>query len=234
VGNEQYYGVDRPRWAAFLGLEPEELPTYRDWPQLLAPLRRILRWLADPEIPELSDYLRASRARDLLEQIRPDFNYAGVSVEFGRTIDDAWSALTETIERGLAALMAHVEPAGRLAQWVSAADDARPSRATLTVYQDRSDAWRWRLQAANGQVVALSPGAFSSRRAALDAARFLADRAPELAAEIYPDAGRAFRWRISAVNGELLAVSAEGYSTRSNARRAAEVVRGSVREALRT
>ena len=45
VGNEQYFSVDRRRWATFLGLEDGPIAGHRDWPQLLAALRRVLRWL---------------------------------------------------------------------------------------------------------------------------------------------------------------------------------------------
>jgi uncharacterized protein YegP (UPF0339 family) len=43
--------------------------------------------------------------------------------------------------------------------------------------------------------------------------------------EIYEDASREYRWRLKAPNGRIIADSGEGYSSRSNARRAAENVR---------
>jgi hypothetical protein len=102
VGTEQRYSIDRGRWADFLGVE--RLPAQRDWPQLLGALRRILRWLEQDELAELSMYMRASRARDLLEEIRPDLAYAGIPVSVGANAEAGWEALTETIERGLSVL----------------------------------------------------------------------------------------------------------------------------------
>ena len=39
--------------------------------------------------------------------------------------------------------------------------------------------------------------------------------------EVYPDTATEWRWRLIASNGLLIADSGEGYSSRSNARRAA-------------
>ena len=83
VGGEQRYTANRLAWAALLGCQPDELPINRDWPQLLGALRRVLRWSEQPELETMSDYLRASSTRDLLETIRPDLAFAGVPVDLG-------------------------------------------------------------------------------------------------------------------------------------------------------
>jgi hypothetical protein len=101
VGTEQRYTADRPAWAALLGHGPDELPTHRDWPQLLGALRRILRWSEQPGLATMSDYLRASRARDLLETIRPDLAFAGIPVSFSRSPKNTWREFEEIIEYAL-------------------------------------------------------------------------------------------------------------------------------------
>jgi hypothetical protein len=98
VGNHQRYAIDRAVWARLLELEVEQLPTERAWPQLLAGLRALCRWLRDPALDDLSDYLRASRARDLLEHVRSDFAIAGVPVG-GRPGLAAWNDLEALVER---------------------------------------------------------------------------------------------------------------------------------------
>lgn len=98
VGNEQRYAIDRVDWARLLGLRVEDLPQERAWPQLLAGLRAIRRWLRDPALEDVSDYLRASRARDLLEHVRPDFAVAGVPVGGGPAAG-AWSDLEAVVDR---------------------------------------------------------------------------------------------------------------------------------------
>jgi hypothetical protein len=67
----------RARWAHLLRLDVGDLPLHRDWPQLLSALRTTLRWLDRPELARSSEYLRASQARDLLEEIRPRLSHAG-------------------------------------------------------------------------------------------------------------------------------------------------------------
>jgi hypothetical protein len=103
VGNEQRYEIDRQRWAHLLSLAPEELPDERPWPQMLAGLRAVLRWLRSPDLDDLSDYLRASQARDLLEAVRRDFEYAGIRV--GDSLaDGAWDDLEQLVADALASL----------------------------------------------------------------------------------------------------------------------------------
>jgi hypothetical protein len=98
VGSEQRYTADRPAWAALLGCQPDELPTHRDWPQLLGALRRILRWSEQPTLEAMSDYLRASSARDLLETIRPDLAFVGIPVELSPSPENTLSELAQVIE----------------------------------------------------------------------------------------------------------------------------------------
>ena len=84
VGGERRYTADRDAWAALLHCDPIELPAHRDWRELFAALRRLLRFTAQPELEDLSDYLIASRTRDLLEAIRPELAFAGIPTSIGR------------------------------------------------------------------------------------------------------------------------------------------------------
>jgi hypothetical protein len=101
VGAEQRYVADRSAWAALLGTEPGELPSHRDWPQLLAVLRRALRWLERPELAAVSDYLRSSMARDLLELVSGDLAFAGIPTHSGSSPDSTWCNLEQTLEEVL-------------------------------------------------------------------------------------------------------------------------------------
>jgi len=99
VAGEQRYKADRPAWAALLDSSPEELPSDRDWPQLLGVLRRILRWSSQPELATMSDYLLASSARDLLETIHPDLAFAGIPADLSSSPKNTLRELAEVIER---------------------------------------------------------------------------------------------------------------------------------------
>jgi hypothetical protein len=104
VGSEQRYTADRPAWAALLGSAPDELSGHRDWSQLLAVLRRVLRWSEQPDLATTSDYLRASRARDLLDTISGDLAFAGIPTHSSRSPDGTWRDLEEVCERMLAVI----------------------------------------------------------------------------------------------------------------------------------
>jgi hypothetical protein len=97
VGNENRFEAPRERWTAFLGVA--RLPRSRDWPQLFRAYRQVLRWLGDPANEDLSDYMLSSRAQTLLEVVRPDLLFAGVSVSPGDLTRDL--ASFEQFVRGL-------------------------------------------------------------------------------------------------------------------------------------
>src|SRR3954447_6916468 len=104
VGNEQRYSIDRQRWATLLSLAHDDLPLHRDWPQLFAALRLVIRWLHDPLHEQQSDYMRASDARELVDEVAPSLRYAGVRPSQDGSGADYWSAFTETVNATLAAV----------------------------------------------------------------------------------------------------------------------------------
>lgn len=95
--------IDPDGWTRLLRIEPDELPTYRAWPQLLGALRRVARWLRRPELDGLSDYMLGSETRDLLEDVRDQFEEAGFEV--GRSpAAGAWDDLEALLNEVLATL----------------------------------------------------------------------------------------------------------------------------------
>jgi hypothetical protein len=108
-GNEGRYSIDRARWAEFLGITVDELPTYRDWPRLLLALRELDRWLDDPRLADLSDYMRASEARALMERLEPSLTAAGVLVSRDGAGADYWL----TFEQNIGRLLEKLSPTAR-------------------------------------------------------------------------------------------------------------------------
>ena len=98
-GNEGRYSIDRTRWAAFLNGSEDDLPVYRDWPQLLPALHQIDRWLDNPEIDDLTDYMRASEARSLMVEVAPLLANAGIPPPRDRDGAEYWSSFEETADR---------------------------------------------------------------------------------------------------------------------------------------
>jgi hypothetical protein len=98
IGNEQRYEVSAQDWSRLLGVD--QLPIHVDWPQIFWPLRRILRWLANPANEELSEYMRASESRLLLEEVTPDLRFAGVPVDVaGPTGAGYWDHFAAELQR---------------------------------------------------------------------------------------------------------------------------------------
>lgn len=96
VGNEQQFRMDREPWLPLLGLD--RLPRHEEWPQLFRAFRVLLRWLRNPRNEELSDYMRASEARSLLEEIARDLYYAGVPFSTaGPGGEEYWSHFTSVV-----------------------------------------------------------------------------------------------------------------------------------------
>jgi hypothetical protein len=102
-GSELWYRTEPRSWAALLD-QKGRFPRHRDWPQLLSALRELLRWLNNPALSQLSDYLLASEARDLVERIQPDLHYAGLPASIQRRTGDAWDELEALVESALSAL----------------------------------------------------------------------------------------------------------------------------------
>jgi hypothetical protein len=104
-GSELFYSLRREDWARLLGITEGEIPQHGEWIQTLGALRLVSRWLSDDRTVSLSDYMRASEARVLLEELEPDLRFAGFAVEGrGVTGADFWDAFMRTIDDVLASL----------------------------------------------------------------------------------------------------------------------------------
>lgn len=214
----QRYGTDPDGWSRLLAIGVGERPVHRDWRQLLGGARAIVRWMRDPGLDDLSDYMLASRTRDLLEEVRGSFEQVGIPV--GRTPGaGAWEDLEVLVDGMLRTL--DLEPDR---------DVSRPSlgggeRSTpfLQLVMDASGRARWRLIADNGRILALSETYETLTHARAAATKFTHE-AGSLVYEVHADSAGLNRWRARAGNGEILAFSADAFTSKANARRAALVV----------
>jgi len=95
------------------------------------------------------------------------------------------------------------------------------------LYQDKADEWRWRLTS-GGDIIADSSEGYSSKSSAKEAIGRIQEDAPTASVleygtphfEVFKDKADEWRWRMVAGNGRIVADSGEGYSSKSNARRA--------------
>lgn len=119
----------------------------------------------------------------------------------------------------------------------SAGADAE-SNATFEYFEDEAGEHRWRLVHDNGNIIADSGQGYANRSnldRALDRIRDHVAAADYLqidpvAFEIYRDQAGEYRWRLLHENGNILAVSGQGYTSRSNARNGIESVQQGIDE----
>ena len=109
------------------------------------------------------------------------------------------------------------------------------------IYEDKAGEWRWRLRASNGDVLAKSEEGFSSRSGVvrtLDVVRRNVAEAEDHTEaqdgspvkggkgfEIYEDHAGEWRWRLRAANGELVAVTEQGFASKAGVVKALDAVR---------
>ena len=107
----------------------------------------------------------------------------------------------------------------------TASDDSGKSLKFET-YQDKKKEHRWRLKATNGQVIATSGQGYKDKRdctSAID--RIKKDAAAKLKFETYEDARNAYRWRLKATNGQVIATSGQGYKDKRDCEHAIDVIK---------
>jgi hypothetical protein len=81
IADDRYYSIRHSDWATVLALPgAPALPFHYDWIPAYRTLTRVIRWLQQPGLDELSDYLRASQARTLVDEIATDLGHAGVPI----------------------------------------------------------------------------------------------------------------------------------------------------------
>ncbi|WP_449271527.1 HVO_2922 family protein [Haloparvum sedimenti] len=118
-------------------------------------------------------------------------------------------------------------------------DEDVASRATFELFEDAEGDWRWRLRHENGNVIGDSGEGYASKSNAKRATARVREhvagadylRIDPAAFEIYRDAAGDHRWRLVHENGNVLADSGEGYSSRTKARQGLDSVRSNAPDA---
>jgi len=123
--------------------------------------------------------------------------------------------------------------------------DAAASKATFEVYEDQAGEYRWRLVHRNGNIIADGGEGYASRQKAkqglesvkgnvagaplVDETRDGGDEPAEggsdATVELFEDAEGKYRWRLVHDNGNLIADSGQGYSSKQKAKQGLTSVR---------
>lgn len=99
IADDRYYSIHHTDWATLLGMAAApDLPLHYDWIPTYRTLTRILRWLQQPSIDDLSPYIRASQARTLVDEIATDLQHAGAPVGLYSALGlDFWDEFAEIV-----------------------------------------------------------------------------------------------------------------------------------------
>lgn len=211
VGGEQRFGVDRARWSYLLGLDAEQLPVYVDWPELFGAVRRLLRWCRAADTEALSDYMRTSSAAELVDEVRPRLNRAGLfpaTTEGERTLGDLEQIVDCVVD------------------FLSPTRSGQQGRGTYEITTDAQGRSRWRLTTPAGRILVIASESHATRAAAVAAVDRIraVPRRVEFSVTSDEDTG-AYRWRIVAENGRVLGSSTEALASFEDAERAARAGR---------
>lgn len=115
---------------------------------------------------------------------------------------------------------------GQFAPALRAADDAKGLKFEL--YKDNKDEFRWRLKAANNKVLATGGQGYKAKADCMKGIENMqkaGDANAKTKFEVYEDNMKAFRWRLIASNGQTIAGSSEGYTTKSDCQKALDLVK---------
>jgi uncharacterized protein YegP (UPF0339 family) len=120
--------------------------------------------------------------------------------------------------------------AAALAALPAVAQDDK-GKTTFEVYQDAKKEWRWRYKAANGAIIAAPGEGYKAKADATKAIESLQSNAGTMKVEYFEDGKKEHRWRLKAKNGEIMAVSSEGYKNKSGAENGFELLKKGAKSA---
>ena len=130
--------------------------------------------------------------------------------------------------------------------------DVEASKATFELYEDSEGKWRWRLVHDNGNIIADSSEGYASKQKAKqgltsvktnapggyvvdlskdDQADTVEDGGSDATFELYADREEKWRWRLVHDNGEIIADSGQGYSSKQKAKQGLRSVQHNARGA---
>jgi hypothetical protein len=97
ISGDRHYAIHPTEWAAVLRLPTApDRPFHFDWITTYRSLAAIVRWLQQPVLDGLSDYMLASQARTLVEQRSTDLRQAGVPLDLYSSLGaDFWNDFAE-------------------------------------------------------------------------------------------------------------------------------------------
>jgi uncharacterized protein YegP (UPF0339 family) len=97
-----------------------------------------------------------------------------------------------------------------------------PPKLKFELYADKAGEFRWRLKAANGEVLATPGQGYKAKADAKNGIEAVkrAGVDDKMKFELYEDAKKEHRWKLKSGNGQVVAVSSQGYKAKADAEKA--------------
>ena len=100
------------------------------------------------------------------------------------------------------------------------------------IFADRAGEYRWRLRAANGQILATAGESYRAKASAKAGVERPRNDLQRLEFAPYEDARKETRWRLKAKNGQVVASSSEGYRDKADAEHAIALIKAGAADAV--
>lgn len=110
---------------------------------------------------------------------------------------------------------------------ISGRVQARQAGANLKfeIYQDKAKEYRWRLKAANGEILGGSGQGYKAKADCKNGVERIKKDAEKLKFEVYQDNKGEYRWRVIATNGQTIGSSSESYKAKADCEKAVDTVK---------
>ncbi|HTK76242.1 MAG TPA: DUF1508 domain-containing protein [Gemmataceae bacterium] len=93
------------------------------------------------------------------------------------------------------------------------------------MFQDKAKEYRWRLKAANGEILGSSGQGYKAKADCKNGVERIKKDAEKLKFEVYQDNKGEYRWRVIATNGQTIGSSSEGYKAKADCEKAVDTVK---------
>ena len=118
-------------------------------------------------------------------------------------------------------------PGGERLEAQGAKKKGAAGRLKFEVYEDAANQFRWRLKAANGEILATSGQGYKAKESCKRGVALIKSEvdSDKLIFEAYEDNAGQHRWRVKSANGEIVAASSQGYKSKAACTHAIDLIK---------
>ena len=107
---------------------------------------------------------------------------------------------------------------------------AGKGKLKFEIYKDSAKEFRWRLKAANGEILATAGQGYKAKADCKTGVQRIQEELKKgtkskYEFELYQDKAKEYRWRLKASNGQVVASSSEGYKAKAKCQHAIDLIK---------